>query len=311
VPGDAFGSDRFIRFSYSTSMDKIEQAMDRISEAMSKLQVAKKIAKVRLANTVTKVRSYVETEPDQSLELRNALVSEVEAHMGHDGYYEWNANIGGMVIQLRTNSPHLNDFWMENWYPSQLEADLEPHGILYGAKSIPGREPRAFYNSESRTGVLVNSAFYGQLRSLALGMVTDVGERLFDLHGINGACLDFGGIGVVLIGGPGTGRKGLFAALARHDGVRIHSNDYFFVRYVGGEAFADISERKFYVKTKVVEANPDWVSLMDRSKCENVVTKKEDCTYTSCERLERCRLDRGSTHCFSASGNSRAMLDPY
>jgi aspartate/methionine/tyrosine aminotransferase len=311
VPGDAFGADPFIRLSYSTSMEKIEKAMDRISDAMSKLQTARKIAQVRLNNTMTKVKGYVETEAEQSVELRNALVSEVEAHMGSDGYYEWNANIGGMVVQLRTNSPHLNDFWMENWYPSQLEADIEPHGILYGAKSIPGREPRAFYNSESRTGVLVNSAFYGQLRSLALGMVTDVGERLFDLHGVNGACLDVGGRGVVLIGGPGTGRKGLFAALGRHDRVRVHSNDYFFVRYVGGEAFADISERKFYVKTKIVDANPDLVVLLDKSKCENVVTRKEDCTHTSCERVDRCRLDRGSTHCFEASRASRAMLDPY
>jgi len=311
VPGDAFGADDFIRFSYSASMEKIEQAMERIADAMSKLQVARKVARVRLNNTMTKVREYVETQPDLSLELRNALVAEVEAHMGHEGYYEWNANIGGMVIQLRTNSPHLNDFWMENWYPSQLEAEIEPHGILYGAKSIPGREPRAFYNSESRTGVLVNSAFYGQLRSLALGMVTDVGERLFDLHGVNGACLSIGGRGAILIGPPGTGRKGLFAALSRRDRVRIHSNDYFFLRYVGSEAFADISERKYYVKTKVVDANPDWVSLLDRSKCENVITRKEDCTHTTCERLDRCRLDRGATHCFSASKASRGLLDPY
>ncbi|NIM20545.1 MAG: aminotransferase class I/II-fold pyridoxal phosphate-dependent enzyme [Candidatus Latescibacteria bacterium] len=311
VPGDAFGADDFIRLSYASSMERIEEAMDRIGEAMSKLEVAKKIARVQLNNTVTKVKAYAETEPELSLALRNALVAEVETHMGHDNYYEWNANISGMVIQLRTNSPHLNDFWMENWYPSQLEADLEPHGILYGAKAIPGREPRAFYNSESRTGVLVNSAFYGQLRSLALGMVTDVGERLFDLHGINGACLDFRGMGIVLIGSPGTGRKGLFAALARSDKARIHSNDYFFVRYVGGEAFADISERKFYVKTKVVEDNTDWVPFLDRSKCENVVTRKEDCTHPNCERVERCRLDRGATHCFSASNISRAMLDPY
>ncbi|MFH1755179.1 MAG: pyridoxal phosphate-dependent aminotransferase, partial [Candidatus Latescibacterota bacterium] len=175
VPGDAFGADDYIRLSYASSMERIEEAMERIIDAMSKLKVARKIAQVRLNNTQTKVRTYVETDNELSLGLRNALATEVEGHMGHDSYYEWNANIGGMIIQLRTNSPHLNDFWMDNWYPSQLEADLEPHGILYGAKGIPGREPRAFYNSESRTGVLVNSAFYGQLRSLALGMVTDAG----------------------------------------------------------------------------------------------------------------------------------------
>jgi len=311
VPGDAFGADDFMRLSYASSMERIEEAMERITEAMSKLEVAKKIARVSLNNTRTKVSTYAETDSELTLGLRNALVAEAESHMGHDNYYEWNANIAGMVVQLRTNSPHLNDFWIENWYPSQLEADIEPHGILYGAKGIPGREPRAFYNSESRTGVLVNSAFYGQLRSLALGTVTDIGERLFDLHGVNGACLDVGGAGIVLIGSPGTGRKGLFAALARNEKVRAHSNDYFFVRYIGGDAFADISERKFYIKTKIVDFNPDWVPYIDRSKCENIITRKEDCTHTKCDRTDRCRLDRGSTHCFAASKESRAMLDPY
>lgn len=38
VPGDAFGADQFIRLSYATSMETIEQAMDRIEEAMAKLK---------------------------------------------------------------------------------------------------------------------------------------------------------------------------------------------------------------------------------------------------------------------------------
>ncbi len=37
VPGDAFGADDFIRLSYSTSMEKIEEAMRRIADAMSSL----------------------------------------------------------------------------------------------------------------------------------------------------------------------------------------------------------------------------------------------------------------------------------
>ena len=61
----------------------------------------------------------------------------------------------------------------------------------------------------------------------------------------------------------------------------------------------------------MVDHNPDWVRFVDKSKCENVVTRREDCTYLGCDRQERCRLDRGSTHCFAASSQSRAMLDPY
>jgi len=48
------------------------------------------------------------------------------------------ANINGIIIQLRTNDPHLYDFWVENWYPAQLESDLEPHGIIYAVTGVAG-----------------------------------------------------------------------------------------------------------------------------------------------------------------------------
>lgn len=38
VPGEAFGSEGYIRLSYATSMKNIEDAMDRISSALSKLE---------------------------------------------------------------------------------------------------------------------------------------------------------------------------------------------------------------------------------------------------------------------------------
>ncbi|MBN1351187.1 pyridoxal phosphate-dependent aminotransferase [candidate division KSB1 bacterium] len=38
VPGDAFGMGKFIRFSYSASMKNIKIAMERVAEAISKLQ---------------------------------------------------------------------------------------------------------------------------------------------------------------------------------------------------------------------------------------------------------------------------------
>ena len=311
VPGDAFGDDNFIRFSYATSMENIEEGMNRVIDAMRKLETAKKIKRVALRNTMTKVRSYAETEPDTSIEMRDALVSECEAHIRHDNYYEWNVNIGGMIIQLRTNSPHLHDFWVENWYPAQLEADLEPHGIIYGVKEVPGREPRAFYNSESKTGIFINSAFYGQLRSLVLGMVTDIAEQLFDTHSIHGCCVDVGGKGLVIIAPPGVGKSTHFGLLLGLDGARFHSNDFFFVRYQGGEAIADILERKTYMKADFCNNYPVLASLFDRSKCENVIIHKDDCTNESCSRRDTCRLDRGATHCFSASPISRVMLDPY
>jgi aspartate/methionine/tyrosine aminotransferase len=37
VPGAAFGSDDFIRFSFATSMEIIDEGMKRLKEALAKL----------------------------------------------------------------------------------------------------------------------------------------------------------------------------------------------------------------------------------------------------------------------------------
>jgi len=38
VPGVAFGDDRYIRLSYATSMENIKKGLDRIEDALSKLE---------------------------------------------------------------------------------------------------------------------------------------------------------------------------------------------------------------------------------------------------------------------------------
>jgi len=38
VSGDSFGADAYIRLSYATSMENIKKGLDRIEEAVNKLQ---------------------------------------------------------------------------------------------------------------------------------------------------------------------------------------------------------------------------------------------------------------------------------
>jgi len=38
VPGSAFGAEGFLRLSYATSMEKLEDAVERINKAMEKLR---------------------------------------------------------------------------------------------------------------------------------------------------------------------------------------------------------------------------------------------------------------------------------
>jgi len=310
VPGEAFGKEGFIRLSYATSMRNIENAMNRISTALARLQVTRLDKAISLSNTITKRKGMVATETALGSDLRDALVSEAEAHLSHQGYFEWNANINGIIIQLRTNLSHLYDFWVENWYPAQLESDLEPHGVIYAVGWIPGREPRAYYHSGSRTAVLFKSAYYGQLRSLAIGMADDISSTTSDLFSVRGLALDIDGDGVIMIAPKGTGKSRFFADLLRHPGAKIVADDVLFAR-VGVEAIADTPERKLYMQTNFVEYYPDLAHLFDKSKCENVITNKEDCDNGPCERSGECRLDKGSPFCYEASSVSRVMFDPY
>jgi aspartate/methionine/tyrosine aminotransferase len=311
VPGDAFGMDECIRISYAASMEKLEKGLDRIIEAVSKLKTAKKTKRIALQNTQTRVKESVPVDSSVSINMRDALVAEMEETLSYANYFEWNANINGVIVQLRTNVSHLNDFWIENWYPAQLEADLEPHGIIYAVEGIAGREPRAFYNSETKTGILVNTDSYAPLRSLALGLVMDVSERLFSTYTIRGMSGDISGQGFVLIGPKGTKKSDLFYALLKDKDIRLHANDTLFIRFSGGRVLADSIERKMVMPTQVVEFYPGLAALFDNSKTENVVVRKENCLDSDCLRMDDCRLDRGSPFCYKASKKSIALLDPY
>lgn len=311
VPGDAFGAEDHIRISYATSMENLEKGMDRIADALPKLKTARKVKRISLNNTVTHHRDPVPVETTVSIQMRDALVAEMENHLSYQNYFEWNANINGVIVQLRTNVPHLYDFWMENWYPAQLESDLEPHGIIYAVDGVSGREPRSFYNSESKTAVMVNADNYAPLRSLALGMVMDISERLFNVEAVRGMTADIDGNGLALVGPKGTKKTEFFFSLLKDDHIRLQSNDLVFIRFAGGAALADTPERKLFMPTNTVESYPSLAPLYDNSKCENVVLNKDDCRNNACLQQDDCRLDRGSPFCYKAAKKAYAMLDPY
>jgi hypothetical protein len=141
--------------------------------------------------------------------------------------------------------------------------------------------------------------------------VDDIAARMFDMFLLAGACLDVNGKGVALIAPPGTGGSTHLSALLRRPEVRLHSYDAFFVRRVSGAPVADSIERKLLMRTDLVSHLPELSRLYDRSKLENVVTRRDDCEMEGCPHAGECPLDRGETHCYFASKRSVAMLDPY
>ena len=309
VPGEAFGGPDNIRLSYASSMENLEKGIDRIAEALSKLKPTRASRKVKLDNCFTSVHQRVTPRVDLADGMRDGMVAEAEEHLPHHNYFEWNANIGGVILQLRTNVRHLYDFWMENWYPALIESDIEPHGVIYAVDGVPGREPSAYYHPESRTALVFNSAYYGQCKSLALGMVADISERLLDVHGVYGACVDIGGEGTLLLGAKGSGRRRHFYRLLEQDDVSFVTEDWLNVRYRGGRAQADNVERKVYLKTRRALEYPNFARLFESSRCENVVMKRAYCEDHQCQMGE-CALDHGEPFCFHGSTYSRVMVDP-
>ena len=264
---------------------------------------------VKLDNTFTNVMKRVPSETEIATDLRDSLVGEAESYLPHDRYYEWNANINGVIIQLRTNDAHLYRMWVESWYPAQIESDLEPHGIIYAVMDVPGRDPYAFYHSETKTAVIFNTNYFKQVKSWALGMVADVSERLFDVHGVRGACLEHKDRGTVIIAPKGAGLSTHFWRLLELDDLLFHSDDWLFIRYRVDEAIADNCERKLYLTTDIAKRYPYFARLFDRSKCENVVMKKKFCEDERCQQGD-CGLDHGEPYCYWGSKESRAVVDP-
>jgi len=216
-------------------------------------------------NKITKVRGRVEGTIVSQKE-RDKLVAKAEEILGNERY-GWKANIDGFCIQLFTNSEHLYEFWIENWF--SMDANVRSHGRIYAVMADSTIPPHAYYNPETKTAIVFNTEYYGQIKSWALGITCDIAEDQHDIHSIHGSCIEVEGKGIVLIAPTGTGKSTHSYALLGLKGAKLHSDDWLYVRFIG-RASADISERKFYIRTNIVKVFPEIGPLLDKSKLENV-----------------------------------------
>jgi len=244
--------------------------------------------KTMISNYITGVRGRVEADKDISVGERDRLVSMALDKLGSSfETYHWSANIHGIVVRLYTNSFHLYDFWVENWFPAPRSHAILPHAMIYAVCGVEGMKPRAYYNHETKTAIFVNTEYYGQCKSWALGMASDILETQHDVHAIHGSCAVIWGRGVVIVAPTGTGKSTHTWGLMGLAEGKIHSDDWIFLTYKKGLAMADISERKFYLRTDMVKSFPELIPLLEKSKCENVMDND-----------------------FGRFGNSRAIIDP-
>jgi len=263
-------------------------------------------------NKITSVRGRVESSIVNKKE-RDRLVEKAEEALGNE-WFGWKASIDGFCLQLFTNSEHLYDFWIENWFSMNLE--IKSHGRLYAVldPEFNGGKPHAYYNPETKTAIIFNTEYYGQVKSWALGITCDIAEDQHDIHSIHGSCIEVNGNGIVLIAPTGTGKSTHSYALLKMEGARLHSDDWLYVRFIGGirgRASADISERKFYLRTNIVRVFPEIRKLLDRCKLENVEPlSPADADALKTKGTDPASIQQMMHDPYIAHEYSRAMLDP-
>lgn len=263
-------------------------------------------------NKITGVRGRVESSIVGKKE-RDRLVEKAEEALGNE-WFGWKASIDGFCLQLFTNSEHLYDFWVENWFSMNL--DIRSHGRLYAVldPEFNGGKPHAYYNPETKTAVIFNTEYYGQVKSWALGITCDIAEDQHDIHSIHGSCIEVNGNGIVLIAPTGTGKSTHSYALLKMEDARLHSDDWLYVRFIGGakgRASADISERKFYLRTNIVRVFPEIRKLLDKCKLENVEPLSlKEAEVLKTKGVDPASLDEMMRNPYVAHDYSRAMLDP-
>jgi len=307
VPGDAFMAVDHIRISFATSEERIREGLARLAQALAKLEEPKRLRPRVLANVVTKVTEYLPVRPVREIAERNELLRQAEQALNPDSLFLWNAVVGGALVQLRTNSPHVADFFQENFYPAPLEGP-EPHGVVYVVKDVPGKDPGASVSLATGTGFVWNTAFYGQTREMALLLAAETVAKTTGAVWAHAACIATEVGGVLLWGGEGTGRTGLLASLLAEHGAKLVASDGVFLRPSLRAIVAESPERKLYLKAKWAKLVPGFSRFFDRSKLENMVTSRAACTADHGER--DCPLDLGAPVCLEGSKRGRILLDP-
>ncbi len=149
--------------------------------------------------------------------------------------------IHGVRVRATTNSPHLRDFWVDNWFsPAEwtevtgMSPPAAPQVTVYAAGGVPGQPEAAYYSRRTNTIVFFNTAYYGQLKSWVLGAVGRVLAEEYGIHSVHGACVEKDGKGVLYIAPTGTGKSTSSYGLVTHPRTRFHSDDWVYIRYTYG-----------------------------------------------------------------------------
>ncbi len=270
---------------------------------------------MKLDNYVTSSTSRVKSDKNVTRARFSELRATAEKKLAAGASYRSKANLNDVTVEFWGNSQHQYDFWKLNWWDA--DAEKLPEARIFSAFGVNGVEPSAYYCPETNESVFFNTEYYGQCKSWALGMAAAVLEDKRNTHSIHGACVDVNGQGVIIVAPTGTGKTTQSFKLMELSGGRIVGDDWVYIDHEEGNRLGYLigrqPEKSLYMRTET-QLTKSWLrKTFDESKCENVVTRKNDCEFT--EGSTGCRLNRGTCvfndgmeWCYYAFGNSRALV---
>lgn len=275
------------------------------------------MAATQLNNYVTQSRARVKAEKNVPREAFLPLLSKAQAVLGRTARKSAKANLNGIVVELVTNSEHQHTFWKSNWWPA--EDGVLPHAQVYSVVGVEEFEPAAYYCPSLSTALFVNTEYYGQCKSWALGMAAAILERRFNTLSIHGATATLAGKGAIIIAPTGTGKTTQSFKLFQDPAGRICGDDWAYVAFPeteGGPSMPLVArqpERALYMRSETQKDQPWLRGVFDASLVENVVVRKQDCDFPRGEDMcsvtgHRCVFDEGSHWCYYAFGNSRVLV---
>ena len=180
--------------------------------------------------------------------------------------YEERADIYGCCIKLLTDIKYVKERWEENFYP--MSAHVRSHGRIIVTEES-GEKQRVFYDQLSKTAFLINVDRYGWIKSIALSIASDILEDSHGINSVHGACVDIDGQGVCLIAPSGTGKTTHTFGLLRLKGVRVISDDWFFVRLMADQSVAFSSEKNSYIQADIAEVWGEYKKLVDKAEFDS------------------------------------------
>ncbi len=269
-------------------------------------------------NYVTQSRARVKGNKNSTIGEFEPLLEKAKERLRSTRTRSLKANLNGIVVELTTNSEHQADFWSRNWWEAQ--DSVLPHARIFSATGVEGVEPSAYYCPALKTALFLNTEYYGQCKSWALGMAAAILEKNFSTLSIHGATALYKGKGAVIIAPTGTGKTTHSFKIFMNDQGKICGDDWAYVAFPDpipakprSPLVARQPEKALYMRSES-QKEQGWLrDVFDRSMNENVTTRKEDCEYPLGEELcsatkKKCVFNDGMSWCYYAFGNSRVLV---